>query len=160
MGSVRQGLIGGYFLRGKMTQVNDRSLKLKDLFSVMVGCNKSTYMINFWVWKGYQRLHLSVWLGVVRNRASHDLCCARRGTPSPRKLSQYRDPTQNGKKFRQWLIHYVNSSKTLKIIINWNELLKKINPLHAIKPQVTLCLLGVWRICQSQVLLRFDVREN
>ena len=38
---------GGYFLRGKMTQVNDRSLKLKDLFSVMVGCNKRTYMINF-----------------------------------------------------------------------------------------------------------------
>ena len=34
MGRVRQGLIGGggggYFLRGKMTQVNDRSLKLKD----------------------------------------------------------------------------------------------------------------------------------
>ena len=54
MGRVRQGLYnwgggggGGYFLRGKMTQVNDRSLKLKDLFSVMVGCNKRTYMINF-----------------------------------------------------------------------------------------------------------------
>ena len=43
-----------------MTQVNDRSLKLKDLFSVMVGCNKSTYMINFCVWNGHQCLHLSV----------------------------------------------------------------------------------------------------
>ena len=42
MGRVRQGLIGGYFLRGKMTQVNDRSLKLKDLFSVVVCCNKRT----------------------------------------------------------------------------------------------------------------------
>ena len=44
MGRVRQGLIGGgeggeggYFLRGKMTQVNDKTLKSKDLFSVMVG---------------------------------------------------------------------------------------------------------------------------
>ena len=30
-----------------MTQVNDRSFNLNDVFSVMVGCNKSTYMINF-----------------------------------------------------------------------------------------------------------------
>ena len=42
MGRVRHGLIREVFSRREMTQVNDRSLKLKDLFSVMVCCNKRT----------------------------------------------------------------------------------------------------------------------
>ena len=39
---VTHGLIREVFSRREMTQVNDRSLKSKDLFIVMVGCNKRT----------------------------------------------------------------------------------------------------------------------